>query len=182
MRSIVATFEVVNLAIYPRVPLGMAFEDQIVDGDHGFDAALGESKGQFMAETMVEVDLVLPKEGAEAHTTPPSAGHFARLVDVQRRGCEWGDCRRFQTDGRGVEVVVMVVLAMLKEFLDQGAAVVAQSCGGAKQAFGIKSDLHLLPVLREVPHVRDQVVGTCLGELRGALRLVGVAHNCEASC
>ena len=50
----------IDLRVNPMVELGVAEEDEVVDGDHTGDAALTDADGQFAGKAVVELDAVAP--------------------------------------------------------------------------------------------------------------------------
>ena len=60
----------VDLRVEPVVVLGVAQEDEVVDGDHALYTALGDAYGQLARETVEELDAVV-KEVADDPLAAP---------------------------------------------------------------------------------------------------------------
>ena len=65
-----AEFPGVDFTVYPFVVFGMAQEDEVVDGDHGADAAAADAKGKLAGESVIELHAVAKQVADDATGAP----------------------------------------------------------------------------------------------------------------
>ena len=138
----------VDLRVEPVVVLGMAQEDEVVDGDHTSDATAGDAHGQLARETVVEFDTVAAQAPEDAVAAPVGLGETAQ---GQTAGVARADIvAAHDLAPQVADAVVGGVEAHLerqrREVVDERAGIAAQARGIAEGALGVVSDDHLLCV------------------------------------
>ena len=121
----------------------MAQEDEVMDGHHALDARLAKSCRQFARQPVEELYAVGHEVADDAPTAPPRLEHAVfGIAEVDVRLDDDLLSELVVPFVGGIEAQVKTVGTCRGEVVDQRAAVAAQSCGIAYDAFCVESYCH----------------------------------------
>ena len=132
----------IDLRVDPVVELGMAQEDEVVDGDDAPDAALADADGQFARESVKHLDTVALQIAHDPLRTPQS---FAE--GQMRRGGVAEPHVLLQPDLLPEMIPALIgcietqLQRITRQIVHQGTSVTPQSCAVAHDALGVESYL-----------------------------------------
>ena len=136
----------IDLRVEPVVELRMAQEDQVVDGYHAADIRLADAKGQFAAQSVIDLHTIVKQVFDNAFGPPPGFGKGqGRIVGIAKRYVVLRNNLSPQLVTPlvgGIEAQVQLGI-ILGDIVHQRPSVVAQSCAVAHNPFRVVSYLHL---------------------------------------
>ncbi len=157
----------VDLCVEPVVVLGVAQEDEVVDGDHALYTALGDAYGQLAREAVVEFNAVTAQAAEDAMAAPVGLGEPAQgqAAGIARTDIVTAHDLAPQMADAVVGGVKTHLEGQRCEVVDERAGVTAQARGVAEGALGVVTDDHrrLKTVLTRTKFVGTAMASTAIG-------------------
>ena len=139
---------VVDVTVNEVIVSGQMTEDDVVDGDdaaHSLQPA--DAHGQFAAEAVEDADAVAQEVGTDGARAPeraeasPQCGARPLQADAAAVALQHGVDAGVGADARRIDHVAVVGI-VLREAVDDKAAVVAEACHVAHRSFPVESYFH----------------------------------------